>query len=542
MGRTIVRKLRLLSLSSLATLLLLLTISSSGRAVEPVLPDPQTALRNGLAYEQERNWKEAIRIYRTALEQWQNDDHLKLGLRRAKFHYAIDRRYLDDSFKSTLKPMTLQASLSLYDDMITNIQSYFIEPLNVSTIVAHGTESLWLALGNEKFVKENLFGASPESIEKLRRTIHERYWNKPLKHRFDAQQLVTEVCELCHQEVGLESGPVVLEYAFGACNCLDDYSTLLTPSRGQDLSGNIKGEFVGIGIVMEGELGSGMGLQQILPNSPAAEAGLRRGDFITAVDGTDCRFLPTEEAAEMLSGIAGSRVKLTIRRESQPPFEVTCTRREVKISSIPVARIIDSEQGIAYIQMTGFQQSTVFELDAALQQLQKQGMRSLIWDLRENPGGLLDVSIEVADRFLDDGIIVSTRGRVADQTSAFRAHGPGTWKMPLVLLVDENSASASEIIAGAIRDHRRGTVVGRKTYGKWSVQTIFTSRFGTSVRLTTAKFYSPNGSTYGAVGLAPDVVVEATEHRRPLGEIDSASDPDVQAAFRVLRTTGITSR
>ncbi|CAK9073944.1 Carboxy-terminal-processing protease (C-terminal-processing protease), partial [Durusdinium trenchii] len=192
-----------------------------------------------------------------------------------------------------------------------------------------------------------------------------------------------------------------------------------------------------------------------------------------------------------------------------------CVRREVKVKSIPVARIIDSQNGIGYIQMTGFQQSTVAELDEALRNLHEQGMRSLVWDLRGNPGGLLESAVEVLDRFIADGIIVSTRGRVADQNSVRTAHSPGTWQMPLVLLIDGHSASASEIVAGAIRDHQRGRIVGRTSFGKWSVQSLYDLPHATAVRITTAKFYSPKGTTWGKIGLSPDIEVDEPTEPRP---------------------------
>ena len=251
--------------------------------------------------------------------------------------------------------------------------------------------------------------------------------------------------------------------------------------------------------------------------------------------------MSTEEGAGLLAGISGSTVSLEIHRGGST-FHVSCQRREVKVKSIPVARIIDSANGIAYIQMTGFQQSSVVELDAALNSLQRQGMKSLIWDLRENPGGLLTAAIEVLDRFIADGVIVSTRGRAGDQSMTYTAHRPGTWNVPIVLLIDENSASASEIVAGAIRDHNRGTIVGRTSFGKWSVQSIFDARYGTAIRLTTAKFYSPNGSTWGKIGLQPDVVVQDGPEYRPLGDVDLENDPDLREALRQLQRTEFTQR
>ncbi len=503
--------------------------------------DVQAAVSSGTQLEDQRNWKEAIEFYKRALKQWPEQDALSRGLRRSQFQFSIARRYSDDTFVRSLKPMNLETALALYDDVLINIQNHYVDPINTTSLVAHGTESLWLALGNPRFLDENLFGASDEKVQKLRRELYDGYWNKPVNGISGARALVASVCELCNKSIGLETGPIVMEYIFGACNCLDDYSSVLSPGKKQDLFGNIKGEFVGIGIVMEASAGKGMSLTQVLPESPAAEAGLQRGDCIITVDRRDIRNASTEEAAGLLAGRAGSRVELEVTRGTSI-IRFTCNRREVKVKSIPVYKIIDKERGIAYIQMTGFQQSTVAEMDNALNELNRQGMKSLIWDLRENPGGLLTAAIEVLDRFLEEGVIVSTRGRAADQSMTYTAHRPGTWNTKLVLLIDEHSASASEIVAGAVRDHKRGVIVGRTSFGKWSVQSIYDSRYSTAVRLTTAKFYSPNGHTWGKIGLQPDVVVQDGPVNRRLGEVDLENDPDLREALRQLQGSELTLR
>ncbi len=503
--------------------------------------DLQTAIVSGVELEKSHNWRNAIRHYKDLQKKYPENEHIARGLRRSQFQYSVERRYSDSTFIQSLKPMSKDAALTLFDDVLTNIQSYFVEPINTTSIVAHGTESLWIALGNEKFRNENLFGASDEDIEALRKLIYQKYWNKQVSYQIGARQLISEVCDLCYKKIGLDNGPVIMEYVFGATNCLDDYSSILTPSKRQDLFGNIKGEFVGIGIVMEAEIGEGMKLVQVLPESPAIEAGLRSGDTIVGVGGKDCRFMTTEEAANLLTGKSGSLCELEVSRKGQV-FNAKCVRREVQVKSIPVAKIIDETNGVAYLQMTGFQQSTVVELDAALNKLKQSGMKTLIWDLRENPGGLLTASIEVLDRFIEDGVIVSTKGRVADQNMSYTAHRPGTWDVPIVLLIDENSASASEIVAGAIRDHKRGLIVGRTSYGKWSVQSIFDARYGTGIRLTTAKFYSPNGTTWGKIGLTPDVIVKDGPENRPVGDIDLANDPDLREALRQITSVEFTKR
>jgi carboxyl-terminal processing protease len=258
------------------------------------------------------------------------------------------------------------------------------------------------------------------------------------------------------------------------------------------------------------------------------------------VDGRDVRESTTDQAASLMQGLEGSRCVLEIQgKVRKQPRKVALTRRAVVVKSIPVAKILDGTN-IGYIQMTGFQSSTAEELDLALRNLNSQGMRALIWDVRGNPGGLLQTAVQVLDRFIGDGVVVSTKGRASDQNHVYQAYRTGTWSLPLVLLVDGDSASASEIVAGAIRDHRRGTLVGRRTFGKWSVQSIYDLMGGGGLRITTAKFYSPSGKTYGKIGVDPHVVVELPKLEDSAEEYvvrDLATDPDVLKGIEVLRDT-----
>jgi carboxyl-terminal processing protease len=340
--------------------------------------------------------------------------------------------------------------------------------------------------------------------------------------------------------MGITGTAVVMEYIFGGCNALDEYSNFLTPDRYNDLFGSIQGELVGIGIEMKADKGRGMHLVNVLLDSPAERGGLLPDDYITAIDGRDCRDMTTDEAARFLRGTSGSRVTLTWDTPVGTQRSGEFVRQRVQIRSITRTMLLDPEQGIGYIRMEGFQDNTAAELDEALRSLERQGMRALIWDLRGNPGGLLETAAEVIDRFIDRGVLVSTRGRSPEQNQVFNAHGGPARSYPLALVVDENSASASEIVAGAIKDHRRGTIVGRTTYGKWSVQTIIHLPGETGLKLTTAKFYSPDNRNYSDTGLAPDVAVpeptglRTTFYRsRTVDEI--SSDPDVAEALRVLQ-------
>jgi carboxyl-terminal processing protease len=214
-------------------------------------------------------------------------------------------------------------------------------------------------------------------------------------------------------------------------------------------------------------------------------------------------------------------------------------REHVEIPSVVDDAILDPAMGIAYLKLNCFQKTTVRDLDAALWRLHRAGMKSLIIDLQGNPGGLLTSSVEIVDKFVSEGTIVSTRGRNPHEDFTYAAHRAGTWRVPLIVLIDGDSASASEIFAGAIRDHRRGTIVGTKSYGKGSVQGIFPLNFGRSgLRLTTAKFYSPKGHPFVKVGVQPDVLVHRTA--KPVLTANGAAevsqqDPVLAEALRIAR-------
>ncbi|MCA9058714.1 MAG: S41 family peptidase, partial [Planctomycetaceae bacterium] len=399
----------------------------------------------------------------------------------------------------------------------------------------------YMALGNERFVQQHMPQVSSERIEDVRRTLVRDYWNRRVDTRLDARTLITRVSEMCQRDLGLGGAAVVMEYIFGGCNALDEYSNFLTPDRYNDLFGSIQGELVGIGIEMKGEKGRGMHLVRVLLDSPAEAGGLLPEDYIVGIDGVSCRDLTTDDAAKLLRGNSGSVVRLEWETPEGTLRNGEFTRRRVQIHSITKAEIIDEQAGIGYIRMEGFQSSTTDELDEALRRLERRGMRALIWDLRSNPGGLLETAAAVLDRFVSDGVLVSTKGRSPDQNQVFRAHGYNTRTYPLVLIVDEDSASASEIVAGAIHDHHRGTIVGRKTYGKWSVQSIIHLPGETGLKLTTARFYSPDDQNYAGKGLRPDIEVPRPKDLRttfyPGDSIDKMlADPDIDRAYEVLRT------
>ncbi|HBN79273.1 MAG TPA: S41 family peptidase [Planctomycetaceae bacterium] len=538
------RKSCLLCSGVLGTALVLsqVLIVTGAPGSETVSDEVRQAVVSGAEFERSRKWSDAIVHYRDALEVWPENEELQYGLRRAKFHMQIDRRYADASYDKSLLKLSEREATELLDEVLYKIHSHYVESLSSTFFIAHGTESVYLALNNEAFLDNHqIFNTDQPGLKQARRMLFEEYWNKPVSGPDAGRKIVLDVANRLERDLGISKVSVILEYVFGGCNALDDYSSYLTPTKLADLYNNIEGEFVGLGIEMKSEAGKGIHLIEILPESPAEAGGLAGGDYITKIDGIDVLDKPTDESANLITGKSGSRVHLNWITADGQPREGSFTRRAVKVKSVPIAKIIDQQNGIGYLRLSGFQRTTAEEFDAALNQLNRQGMTSLIWDVRGNPGGLLTAAVEVLDRLIDHGVLVSTKGRTSDQNWKYSAHSASTWKLPIVLLIDENSASASEIVAGAIRDHNRGMIVGRKSYGKWSVQSIFPVSQNCGLRLTTAKFYSPNGHNHSKIGIEPDVVVprESQEYLR-VTEKSLATDADVLKAIEMLQETQLT--
>ncbi len=287
---------------------------------------------------------------------------------------------------------------------------------------------------------------------------------------------------------------------------LDPHSSYLKPEDFKELQEETEGSFSGIGIEITIEEGI---LTVVAPiaETPAERAGLKAKDMIIKIDGEPTQNMNSMDAIKKLRGLTGTKVILAIHREGWDELkDFPLTRENIPLHSVKGSFL---EPGLAYIRITNFQSQTTKDVKDALQKLQgQQPINGLILDLRNNPGGLLDQAVSVADIFLDSGLIVYTKGRVKEQNMTFQAHSKGGKNLfPLVILVNEGSASASEIVTGAIQDHKRGIIVGTKTFGKGSVQTILPLPEGAGLRMTTARYYTPNGRSIQATGITPDVEV-----------------------------------
>jgi carboxyl-terminal processing protease len=311
----------------------------------------------------------------------------------------------------------------------------------------------------------------------------------------------------------------------GMLQTLDPHSSYLTPEMLKQVEVETKGVFGGLGI----EIGVKDGVLTVIApieDTPAFRAGLQAGDKIVRIESEPTREMNVMDAVKRLRGEPGTQVTIWIVREGlSEPRSFTITRDIIKIKSVKSKPMGD---GIGYVKLTQFQQDTDGDLEKALQTLTKEkgGLKGLVLDLRNNPGGLLDQAVKVADKFVESGLIVYTDGRIENQKFKYFAHKDGTYLgFPMVVLVNAGSASASEIVAGALQDHGRAILLGMPTFGKGSVQTIIPMEDGSAIRLTTARYYTPNGRSIQAKGIEPDISVtdgrEAAEgHPGPLREKD----------------------
>ena len=288
---------------------------------------------------------------------------------------------------------------------------------------------------------------------------------------------------------------------------LDPHSSYLNAKNFREMQVQTRGEFGGLGIEVTMENGL-VKVVSPIDNTPAFRAGLEPGDLITHLNGEPVLGLALSEAVEKMRGPVGRDLKITIRRNGRDPFEVSITRAVIKITSVR-SRL---EGEIGYLRITSFNERTDTGVKKAMDAFHKElgdKLRGIVLDLRNNPGGLLDQAISVSDAFLDKGEIVSTRARRNEDTQRYNAR-PGDLAngLPLVVLTNGGSASASEIVAGALQDHRRAIILGTKSFGKGSVQTIIPLPGHGAMRLTTARYYTPSGRSIQSVGIEPDIQVE----------------------------------
>jgi len=477
-----------------------------------MLGGESAALQDGMELEQNRLWAEAVRHYESASRDYPRSNRLYQRLIISRLHHDVNRRYQDESFVASVQHLSTNRALDLYSEGLANLATHYVDPIEWARIQIHGTAALEVALTEARFVDALLPQADPQRIEAFRQSVHHRLSGRPAETRFDLRANAAYIAELAQTELGLRGTATVMEYLSGSVSTLDPYTRLLSPRQREEMFSNIEGNFVGLGVELRTD-GDSLPILSVIPGGPAEEAGILAGEKIVAVASSRTSEVDPEIVADMLRGPEYSEVQIVVAGIDGRERTLTIQRRRVEVPSVENVHFVNPAAGIAYFRITNFQKTTTRDVDQALYKLQRQGngIRSLVIDVRGNPGGLLSAAVEVADRFMHQGRIVTTRGRNARENFDYSAHRTNTWNVPLAVLIDKDSASASEVLAGAIADSGRGVIVGEPSYGKGSVQGIFrmqSASFG--LCLTTAKFYSPSGRAISGNGVLPTVSVEPT--------------------------------
>jgi carboxyl-terminal processing protease len=367
---------------------------------------------------------------------------------------------------------------------------------------------------------------------------------------YEQLRLFTEVLSIIQNQYVDEVPPKELIYSAirGTLRGLDPHSSFLDPESYKEMQVETSGSFGGLGIeiTLKDDV---LTVVSPIEGTPAYRAGLQTGDRIVRIDGLTTKDMQLADAVKRMRGKPGTKVTITVVREGwTEPKDFEISREQIRVHSV---RSADLGGGIAYIKLRQFQEQSPSDMSAALEKAAKGGMKALVLDLRNNPGGLLTAAVEITEEFIDEGkLVVYTEGRVRNQNMRFTAHAKKSYpNLPMVVLVNQGSASASEIVAGALQDWGRAIIVGTQSFGKGSVQTIIPLSDGSGLRLTTAKYYTPKGRSIHGKGITPDIVVEqpkevaAAARDRLQAALDQAEDlrrdVQVQRAIDVIKTMRI---
>ena len=505
------------------------------RQIPHDLPAQDDLLARSSQLASERRWSDVVAICETAARKGTLVPEVQHRYDLAKIHCDLGRRHCERAFREQLAKLAETDARRLYAEVLARISSHHVEAPQYARLVARGCLAMDVAIDDPAFASLYVTEATADRRALYRDQVARITAGRTVTSQVEAETLAAWVARAGHASLGIPPAVTLMEMTAAAVGSLDEYSAFLTNGQLDDLYAQIEGNFVGLGVELK-SADDGLLVVHVIPASPADRAGIRAGDHLVAVGGRPIGGMNVDEAAQLLQGPEGSLVTLAILRAPAPARAVTVRREHVEVPSVEGVRLLDPAAGVGYLKISSFQKTTAADLEASLRRLDMAGMRSLVIDLRGNPGGLLSAAVDAADLFLERGLVVATRGRSPEEDFNYSASRPGTWRMPLVVVIDGESASSSEIFAGAMRDHGRATIVGARSYGKGSIQGIFPLEVaGVGLRLTTAKFFSPKGLPYSRVGVEPDLKVQTVARPADGGFVAQADDAFLDAALDVAR-------
>ena len=483
----------------------------------PAAPAQTAPLRKkALALENLGRWVEACGLYDELLGKDRNNPDLREAYRRCLRRFRQVRRFQDRALQTALARYATSQALDLYDQVVGTVLGNYVERdrVDLTFLFQNGIQEIRCALQEKLFVRQFLTRIAAAEVEAFKVRLAQLE-GESVPHRGRARDLLRQLLQSGSTLLRLPAGVLALECACGACNCLDEYSLYLAPHRYAHARAARKGKFVGIGIELA-VVNQCLEIARVYKKSPAAEAGLVNGDRVIRIDGQRLDPMAPDVAAERLSGAAGTSVELEVLRRGQSLAQmVKIERQEVLATSVDAELRRSGDYWVGYLRLYNFQESTLQEVKEALLQWQGMGMplRGVILDLRGNPGGLFKSSLAVAELFLPEGILAHTQSPLRDFNRTYRAHNGSPCLLPLVVLVDGETASAAEVLVGALKDNRRTEkVIGYPTYGKGSIQCVLPLEgWPGGVRLTVARFSSPARIPLSGRGILPDRLPEPGE-------------------------------
>lgn len=327
----------------------------------------------------------------------------------------------------------------------------------------------------------------------------------------------------------------------------DPYTRFMDPEQYEQLTNQTSGELSGVGIRLQlDEASGGLYVIEPLPNSPAAVAGLKTGDRILEIDGQSTEGMTVQDASALIRGEIGSRVTLRIERDGQNPFSLPITRDRIELPSVTYSSRLEGRTRVGYIRLTDFSGHAAEQMQQAIEALKREGVEGFVLDLRGNPGGLLQASIDISRMWLGNGSIVRTVDRNGNSIET-TANNSALTDLPLAVLVDGNSASSSEILTGALKDNQRATIVGSQTFGKALVQSVHALSDGSGLAVTIAHYYTPNGTDISHLGITPNLQVDVTNTQRQRlsttpNLVATREDPQYVRAIEALQDSIVASR
>jgi carboxyl-terminal processing protease len=428
--------------------------------------------------------------------------------------------------------------LEVFKEALTIVRNTYVEDIPSEYLIHNAIQGM---TGSPEFGTDT---TSPEQHHKSREDSKDSFMSKLSgtvegnPKNSDGLKLFTNTFAAVRKNYEAEHQPKRLIYNAikGMTESLDSHSEFMTPEQYQEMQVDAKGEFGGIGIKLDIREGA-LTVTGLLDDTPAFRAGIKEGDRIIRIDNDSTKDMTLQDAINRTRGNPSTAVQLSVMRKGwKEARNYTITREMIKISSIKSAML---NEGIGYIKIFQFQKQTASDISVALSDLKQKNMRALVLDLRNNPGGLVYSAVDIVSRFIPSGeIVVYTKNRKGDKKEYRSRENNQFLSVPMTILVNEGSASASEIVAGALKDWQRATLVGTRTYGKGSVQTVVPLQDGSALKLTTAKYYTPKGVSIQTTGILPDIVVTAAIKKGHQMSSDDRDDKQLQSAISFLKSKG----